>query len=242
LNESESSNVSMLKQIVAWLVVNSMRSEQTQWSMLCLQNVSNIYRKTAFEVMMLASEALADDRTNAMDCGLDNASADPRFQLSPREALAVFEEDIDFSLEAAVPDPVSFESKLRTMLDDHEPFIVGSEGHSVGARVLAEVGLFSLASSGEENKLETEQEREQEQEQQKEVKAKRDQQVEIEKFVDREYSRNEEKPTPWPLNALLQPPGPSGAGEGADKSDHPFYPLKKFTLRHQEPLELPDQT
>jgi hypothetical protein len=177
-----------------------------------------------------------------MDCGLDNASADPRFQLSPREALAVFEEDIDFSLEAAVPDPVSFESKLRTMLDDHEPFIVGSEGHSVGARVLAEVGLFSLASSGEENKLETEQEREQEQEQQKEVKAKRDQQVEIEKFVDREYSRNEEKPTPWPLNALLQPPGPSGAGEGADKSDHPFYPLKKFTLRHQEPLELPDQT
>lgn len=36
----------MLKNIVAWLVVNSMRSEQTQWSMLCIQNVSNIYRKT----------------------------------------------------------------------------------------------------------------------------------------------------------------------------------------------------
>ena len=59
---------------------------------------------------------------------------------------------------------------------------------------------------GSSNKLETEQEREQEQEQQKEVKARRDQQVEIEKFVDREYSRNEESPTPWPLQALLRPP------------------------------------
>ena len=30
--------------------------------------------------------------------------------------------------------------------------------------------------------------------------------MEIEKFVDREYSRNEERPTPWPLQALLKPP------------------------------------
>ena len=41
---------------------------------------------------------------------------------------------------------------------------------------------------------------------QKEVKARRDQQVEIEKFVDREYSRNQEAPKPWPLSALLIPP------------------------------------
>lgn len=27
----------MLRDVVAWLVINSMRSEQTQWSMLCLQ-------------------------------------------------------------------------------------------------------------------------------------------------------------------------------------------------------------
>jgi hypothetical protein len=238
----------MLKQIVAWLVVNSMRSEQTQWSMLCLQNVSNIYRKTAFEVMMLAAEALAGgsaaETALAMGRGLDGASADPRRQLAPRDALAVFEEEIDFSLEAAVPDPVSFECKLRGMLDDHEPFIVGAEGHAAGASVLAEVGLFSLAVEGAENKLETEQEREQEQEQQKEVKAKRDQQVEIEKFVDREYSRNEEKPTPWPLRALLRPPPPPfPSGRGADAAaDHPFYPLQAFALRHQEPLALPDQT
>jgi hypothetical protein len=42
----DNSNPDMLKHIVAWLVVNSMLSEQTQWSMLCIQNVGNIYRKT----------------------------------------------------------------------------------------------------------------------------------------------------------------------------------------------------
>jgi hypothetical protein len=40
----------MLQDVVAWLVVNSMRSEQTQWSMLCLQNVANIYRYVGWSV------------------------------------------------------------------------------------------------------------------------------------------------------------------------------------------------
>ena len=130
------------------------------------------------------------------------------------------------------------------MLDDFEPFIVGTVVHEVGAEVLAEVGLFSSAAEGAENKLETEQEREQEQEQQKEVKARRDQQVEIEKFVEREYSRNEERPTPWPLQALLRGPPPSGAAAGAAAAageDHPFYALRHFALRHQESLEMPPQ-
>jgi hypothetical protein len=168
----------------------------------------------------------------------------------------VFEEAIDFSLEAAVPDPLPFDAKLRAMLDEHEPFIVGTVAHAVGADVLAEVGQFSL-HDGSANKLETEQEREQEQEQQKEVKARRDQQVEIEKFVDREYSRNEEKPTPWALKSLLKSPplDSDGGGEGggaaladggnggtaasSSASDHPFYALRKFALRHQESLEMP---
>ena len=88
----------VLKQVVAWLVVNSMRSEQTQWSMLCIQNVSNIYRKTAMEVMLLACDKLAC-KHGSMDQPLDAASTDARLQLSPRECLGVFEEEIDFSLE-----------------------------------------------------------------------------------------------------------------------------------------------
>jgi len=230
----------MLKHIVAWLVINSMRSEQTQWSMLCIQNIGNIYRKTAFEVMLEATEKVClDGSTAAFEAPVNASSCDPRFQLSPRESLGVFEEVIDFSLEAAVPDPLPFDAKLRGMLDQHEPFIVGTAQHAVGALVLQEVGQFSL-HDGAANKLETEQEREQEQEQQKEVKARRDQQVEIEKFVDREYSRNEERPTPWPLKALLKPPPfPQGGAATAADTDHPFYALKRFALRHQESLEMP---
>lgn len=60
--------------------------------------------------------------------------------------------------------------------------------HEVGHGVLAEAGQFALLGDSA-NRLDTEQEREQEQEQQKEVKARRDQQIDVEKFVDREYSR-----------------------------------------------------
>jgi hypothetical protein len=53
------------------------------------------------------------------------------------------------------------------------------------------VSQFAMLE-GSANRLDTEQEREQEQEQEKEVEARRDQQIEVEKFVDREYSRQEE--------------------------------------------------
>ena len=99
----------------------------------------------------------------------------------------------------------------------------------MGQYILEEVGRYSVLEGGA-NKLETEQEREQEQEQQKEVKARRDQQVEIEKFVDREYSRNDERPHPWPLQALLHPPATTI--DDLDES-RPFYPLKYVAYRSE---------
>ena len=91
-----------------------------------------------------------------------------------------------------------------------------------------EVSQFARIE-GTANALEQQQEREQEQEQEKEVEARKDKQVEVEKFVDREYSRQEEVQRPWPFSLLSKPLIPS--------EDHPFYPLKDFKLRHQEPLE-----
>lgn len=41
----------VLEDVVAWLVVNSLRSEQTQWTMLCIQNIGNLYRKNAFKCL-----------------------------------------------------------------------------------------------------------------------------------------------------------------------------------------------
>ena len=57
---------------------------------------------------MMAGEPLANGAS--YDAGLDPAAADPRLSLSPREALGVFEEEIDFSLNSAVPDPVRWSS------------------------------------------------------------------------------------------------------------------------------------
>ena len=91
-----------------------------------------------------------------------------------------------------------------------------------------EVSQFARIE-GTANALEQQQEREQEQEQEKEVEARKDKQVEVEKFVDREYSRQEEVQRPWPFSVLAKPLVPG--------ADHPFYPLKDFKLRHQEPLE-----
>jgi hypothetical protein len=99
------------------------------------------------------------------------------------------------------------------------------------------VGQFSMIE-GSANRLDTEQEREQEQEQEKEVEARRDQQIEVEKFVDREFSRQEEVQRPWAFSTLAQPlPQLSVL---AMPPDHPFYRLRDFKLRHHEPLEFPD--
>ena len=115
------------------------------------------------------------------------------------------------------PDLILFTGDLvNELADEAEAWV------DAFAALSAPLGKYSVMEGGA-NKLETEQEREQEQEQQKEVKARRDQQVEIEKFVDREYSRNEESPTPWHLRELFKPP--SVDLEGANQAWHPFYPL-----------------
>ena len=48
----ESSEVQMLRSISAWLVVNSMRTERVQFDQLQTQNLSNIWRQSAFETLI----------------------------------------------------------------------------------------------------------------------------------------------------------------------------------------------
>jgi hypothetical protein len=169
----------VLEDIVAWLVVNSLRSEQTQWTMLCLQNIGNLYRKQAFralhkhtsyfsdghcavnepasgEVRVVSSEkslvltemvtpSKLPDSTKIMTVvdtaesaiNTVNSQLTPRYEddfidaLDKKSALALFDESIDFSLEAGVPDPVPFAAKLTALLDDHEAFMLPHQ-HAIG--------------------------------------------------------------------------------------------------------------
>ena len=41
-----------LHDVTAWLIINGMKSERTQFNMLCGQNVSNVWRKLAFRRLL----------------------------------------------------------------------------------------------------------------------------------------------------------------------------------------------
>lgn len=241
----------VLEALVAFLVINSMRTEQTQFSMLCMQNLSNIYQKNAFSNCLTGAEAFCEGTMKDGDyvtykSGEHAIGGDGVVQTLPLlPSLQLFDETIDFSLEAAVPDPVPFAEKLRAMLTSHCAFIVSEEQHTIGATILSEVDDFTCANelnSGDESaNLDTQQEREMEQEQEKEVKARKDQQIEVERFVEREYSRHQETPTPWSVSWLGCQPGSTPEGAKATEGDdpHPFYGLHDFHLLHQVPLPFP---
>ena len=55
-----------------------------------------------------------------------------------------------------------------------------------------------------------------------------EQEIEIEKYVDLAYNRENESPEPWPFSALSSESGP------------PFYSYKEFHLCKREPLAFPD--
>ncbi|KOO21586.1 nxn protein [Chrysochromulina tobinii] len=46
------SEVQTLKDISAWLVINSMKAERVQYNQLCAQNLANIWRQNAFEMLL----------------------------------------------------------------------------------------------------------------------------------------------------------------------------------------------
>lgn len=115
--------------------------------MLCIQNISNLYRKNAFKCLhnntqyfIDGVEAKADNEAVALTNIQSEASehddaAKAAFiaALSRDASLTVFDEPIDFSLEAGVPDPIPFEQKLRSMLEDNDAFLL-KEQQEIGAR------------------------------------------------------------------------------------------------------------
>ena len=121
--------------------------------------------------------------------------------LDGARSLRLFDEKIDFTLAAGVSDPLPFEDKLRSMLEEHAPFI-RKEQHETGSQIMEMVGQFSMVDRSA-NRLDQEQEREQEQEQEKEVEARKDQQSRC--CHAREYARQEEQQRPWAFSKLAEP-------------------------------------
>lgn len=147
-SSSSSNDDHVLEDIVAWLIINSLKSEQTQWTMLCIQNIGNLYRKNAFKTLHMSTMVNANTTTSntsisTISSSSSSTSTESTIITISESALDVFNESIDFSLEAGVPDPIPFEQKLREMLDNHEAFLL-PEQHKIGYHIMEVVGQFSM--------------------------------------------------------------------------------------------------
>jgi hypothetical protein len=92
-----------LKDVLSWLVINSMRVDGIQYNLLCEQNVMNIWRKRCFAVLR------SDYRT------VDLEKVPPEVIRS----LQVFRERVDFEIENSVPTTIRYSEKILNIINTH---------------------------------------------------------------------------------------------------------------------------
>jgi hypothetical protein len=108
LGEDARSTRRILRDVISWLVINSMRVDGIQFNLLCEQNVSNIWRKRAFGY--ITTHHLAMDSTSC--------------PATATRALQIFRERVDFNVENMVPTTSKYSEKIRNLINTHryEPF------------------------------------------------------------------------------------------------------------------------
>ena len=96
-------------QVVAWLVINSMRSERIQFNQLCIQSVGNVWRKNAFRLLL-------DNYPKY--CG----GSRPEDTLL-NASLEVFREPVGFNVSAKVPEPPMLTTMMQELQDKNSLMI-----------------------------------------------------------------------------------------------------------------------
>lgn len=99
----------VLLNVAAWLTINSMQAERVQFNQLCMQNLSNIWRKHAFSALL--------EGVDRFRVSLDEQAQDLR------DALVVFRESIDFSIAADIPVPVDFATLVSQQIEEHKTWL-----------------------------------------------------------------------------------------------------------------------
>uniref|UniRef100_A0A7S1J653 ubiquitinyl hydrolase 1 n=1 Tax=Eutreptiella gymnastica TaxID=73025 RepID=A0A7S1J653_9EUGL len=206
----------VLREVLAWLVVNSMRSERIQFNQLCIQSCANVWRKNGFAGLLTESHVFSTTKT----------VGDPALV----GALSMFHEEVGFCVPQGVPKPLLVTDLMHDMQAQHRPFIrthedeasiqeithslvkaaeasnrLRLEGDPVEGGPEAEGEALARDSSERIFNAEIVQEKAQEKEQQREAVIE----IEKEQFVDRMYSRDCEAPIRWAFESLRspQPPG-----------------------------------
>ena len=112
-----------LEKCVAWLIVNSMRSERIQFNMLALQNLANVWRKAGFRALMesVAAFSIARPLTSEQE-GL-------------RRSLHMFNEPVEFTVESGVKTPRLFSRSVEALIEAHSEWVVSDADQAVVQRV-----------------------------------------------------------------------------------------------------------
>jgi hypothetical protein len=109
----------VLREVTGWLLINTMRSERTQFNMLSEQTLANAWRKRAFSSLL--------EKHNEVGSTVRSAVPTAPGQLTTAELLPkcldVFRERLDYSVRNTVPVSVPFAIKLEKLLAANALFV-----------------------------------------------------------------------------------------------------------------------
>ena len=192
-----------LRRIVAWLLVNEVKMQKTQFEQLCLQNVRNVFRKKAVGALFENPGKVVGSRTASR--GSNNKTHG--------YAIELLRENIGPTLDvvASVPEPVNLIDKVRREVKENGSRL------SLDASERRDIDTAISALESSQNSVEAKRDSAREQKarqfvgemvQEQHVQAEqteeqtRENQIEIEKFADLAYDRGEEEQRSWAWRRL----------------------------------------
>eukprot|EP00043_Microstomoeca_roanoka_P005858 m.58502 g.58502 ORF g.58502 m.58502 type:complete len:4257 (-) comp13155_c0_seq1:39-12809(-) len=208
--------------IPAWLLVNSMNAASMQYCKLGMQEIQNVWRKSALSA--LQQEALLADAPGVVRMRRFMSSDEQTLWL--KNCVDKFREKIGFPLPDHIPHTQVFGDKLRGLQADNERFAQDEASKSAVRLIIERIEEVSAAHIAKteggldsevvhENEAEAEEEAEEEAEQEEEKMSA--------------YTRDDEQQNPWNVEVLARTPSLQLGGE------EPFYRFQNFRVRDEQP-------
>lgn len=119
---------SMLGDVCGWLVLNSMLSDRLQFNVLQTQNLSNIWRKNAWNTLMSKYSLLQlPEIVDCIEAGTVENIDVPQKSLPLPEKSQVFKEPIDFKVLDKVPVPRGLLQIVQGRAEEYTKYILTEE-------------------------------------------------------------------------------------------------------------------
>eukprot|EP01104_Vermistella_antarctica_P011016 TRINITY_DN300_c2_g7_i1.p1 TRINITY_DN300_c2_g7~~TRINITY_DN300_c2_g7_i1.p1 ORF type:complete len:1708 (+),score=390.70 TRINITY_DN300_c2_g7_i1:360-5126(+) len=238
--------------VPAWLLINGMRLESIQFVMLSVQELHNVWRKTALsslcsevECNAFAAKHPSSQRLRRFTSA--SAGSEPNAAWL-RTCVEQYREEVGHSVADCVPVPRPHAAKLKELVQANSSF-VRTDDESSAHRVLTVLTKVEQVSGGmaahgggvlARQSLESEVVHENEQEEEAEEEAEEEEQKES------AFTRDDEQQNPWDASLLLHRPTcdpsdgdstiPGNGGMFADGGDEAFYQMARFRVNTRHPL------